>query len=358
MRVLVCTVVHHTTDARIFRREIGALLDAGIEVTAVAPWPADTASTEQYRKVPIPRAQGRRRLAALRAARARIRELAPDHDILIVHDPELLVVLPWADLRRAAIRVIWDVHEDLGAALSMKTYLPSFVRRVLVPLVRLLERWAEHRVSLLLAESAYQQRFAMPHPVVLNLPLVPAQQPQAQRIRQAIYVGSITRARGLDLLLGIAPLLAPHGISMRLIGEAPDADDAARIAACPNVVWAGALPNVEAMRAVEESMVGLALLTDQPNYRHSMPTKILEYMAGGTPVVSTPLPLSRLVLGDDGVLLPSFDVTPQAVADEIVRLCDDVTLWERSSTAGYRRVLADFNWNVAKHDFVAAVSRS
>ena len=37
MRVVVCTVVHHPADARIFYREIRALLDAGHDVTYIAP---------------------------------------------------------------------------------------------------------------------------------------------------------------------------------------------------------------------------------------------------------------------------------------------------------------------------------
>jgi len=37
VRVVVCTVVHHPADARIFYREIRALLDAGHDVTYIAP---------------------------------------------------------------------------------------------------------------------------------------------------------------------------------------------------------------------------------------------------------------------------------------------------------------------------------
>ena len=37
MHVVVCTVVHHPADARIFYREIQALLDAGHDVTYIAP---------------------------------------------------------------------------------------------------------------------------------------------------------------------------------------------------------------------------------------------------------------------------------------------------------------------------------
>lgn len=355
MRVLVCTVVHHITDARIFRREIGALLEADVAVTAIAPWPADVQSTDAYRKVPIPRAVGRQRIAALRAARARIRERASDHDVLLIHDPELLLVLPWADLRRTRTRVVWDVHEDLAAALAMKSYLPLVIRKALVPLVHLVERGAERRATLLLAESGYQQRFRRQHAVVLNLPPVGDAQPLGERARQAIYVGSITRARGLDAMLAIAPLLAQANVRLRLIGEVPDPNDAARIRACEHVQWNGALPNEIAMREIEGSMVGLALLADQPNYRHSMPTKILEYMACGTPVVATPLPLSTLVIGRDGVVLTGFECSPEEIANAVIGLCDDTATRERFAREGFTRVREHYNWHHAKHDFVRVI---
>ena len=37
MRVVVCTIVHHPADARIYHRQIRALLDAGHQVMYIAP---------------------------------------------------------------------------------------------------------------------------------------------------------------------------------------------------------------------------------------------------------------------------------------------------------------------------------
>ncbi|MHB0929060.1 MAG: glycosyltransferase [Candidatus Nanopelagicales bacterium] len=355
MRVLVCTVVHHTTDARIFRRQIGALREAGVQVVAIAPWTHHYVDDPAYQRIAIPRAVGRRRWSAWRAARARISALAPGAQALVIHDPELLLVLPWRELQRLKVRVIWDVHEDLAAALEVKAYLPPLLRRLLVPAVHLLEHWAERRATLLLAESAYAQRFSRDHQVVLNLPPVPDSFPTRARQRQAIYVGSITRARGLDAMLEMAPVLAEHGITLRLIGEAQSAEDRVRIGATPNVRWDGALPNAEAMLEVEQSMVGLALLQDLPNYRHSMPTKILEYMAAGAAVVATPLPLSRSVLAEDGVLLPSFDGVAPAAAAAVIALCDSEEYREAKTRAAFARVREHYNWQRAQDEFVMAV---
>lgn len=139
MRVLVCTAVHNPADARILHRQIRALLDAGHDVTYIAPfrqcrvtpWPGLTV-------VDVPRATGRTRLRALRAARR-------------------------------------EVRGQLGQA----------------------------------------------------------------------------QAAGL-------------------------------------VRWYGFVPNGEALKMVDGALAGLSLLHDEPNYRHSLPTKVVEYMAHGVPVITSP----------------------------------------------------------------------
>ena len=131
LRVLVCTIVHNPTDARVFRREIGAMLDAGCEVTAIAPWQPDTPGDERVRRVRVPRAVGRRRIPALLSARSRLRELVYEHDVLVLHDPELLLAVPWGDCRRAGTAVVWDVHEDLAAAVLSKAYIPRALRGII-----------------------------------------------------------------------------------------------------------------------------------------------------------------------------------------------------------------------------------
>ncbi|HEX3921072.1 MAG TPA: glycosyltransferase, partial [Streptosporangiaceae bacterium] len=124
MHVVVCTVVHHPADARIYFREIRALLDAGHRVTYIAPWgepgAPDPAARENLTPVAIPRAAGRNRLGPLKAAREALAARAPGADLILVHDPELLLALPPKGKRPPAV---WDVHEDTAAALTTKAWL-------------------------------------------------------------------------------------------------------------------------------------------------------------------------------------------------------------------------------------------
>ena len=85
------------------------------------------------------------------------------------------------------------------------------------------------------------------------------------------------------------------------------------------------MPNADALRLVEGALA-LTLLQDEPNFRHSMPTKIAEYMARAVPAVSTPLPLAAELVetADAGFVVPFND--PRAAADAILKLDADPDL--------------------------------
>ena len=249
MRVMVCTIVHHAQDARIFYRQIRALLDAGHEVRYLAPVepgsPLPAQPGDKLLVTPLPRAAGRRRLGALRAARREIARQRGDADLLLIHDPELLLALPW----RNRPPTVWDVHEDTVAALTTKPWLPGPVRPIAAFGVRTAERLAERRVHLILAEHGYVGRFRRPHPVVPNAPYVPQATPPAGNDRRVVYVGHLSPDRGSEELVELARLLHPEGITVELIGPA-DARAQAQIEparASGLLRWHGFVPNDKAM---------------------------------------------------------------------------------------------------------------
>lgn len=353
MHVVVCTVVHHPADARIYYRQIRALLDAGHRVTYIAPWdePGAPEPDPGLTTVTIPRAVGRRRLGALRAARAALRSRSGD--LLLVHDPELLLVLP---PRSARPPTVWDVHEDTAAALTTKAWLPPFLRPAAGGGVRLAEHLAERRLHLLLAEHGYATRFAGSHPVVPNTTYVPDEAAPPSGPRRVVYVGHISPDRGSAELVELGELLKPHGISVELIGSA-DAAARAHIRAGGDAVrWHGFVPNAEALSLCEGALAGLSLLHDEENFRHSMPTKVHEYMARALPVITTPLPLAdELVTGADcGVTVPFGPDGVTAARDEILRLDSDEGLRVTLGARAHSAALKSDGW---RRDSVAFVAR-
>lgn len=354
MKVLVATITHRADDARIFARQIPALIDAGDSVTAIAPWKSSGVSPQpEISSVNTPRTNGRRRLWALiRGVFAVIRR-GSQHDVILVHDPELALALALTPLRR---KTIWDVHEDLPAALRSKSYLPAPLSSLLSKLATFVELFIEKRMRLLLAEERYAERFARPHPIIFNLPRVPAHLPSATTKQQVIYVGSITKARGLEMMLQIARELQRDQIQLRLVGEIPSQSDRDIVQSAPNVQWSGPMANSAALDEVESSIAGLSLLADLPNYRHSMPTKILEYMSRGTPVISTPLALAQAAIGDNGFIV-SFDHERggrQAV-EAIRELARNDAKREEIRNAAFKTVSERYNWSVHQREFVSSL---
>jgi glycosyltransferase involved in cell wall biosynthesis len=357
VRVTVCTIVHHPEDARILHRQVRALLQAGHQVTYIAPvaacgvtpWPELTVAD-------VPRAQGRRRLAALLAARRQLARHAPAADLLLLHDPELLLVLP---LVRHRPVTVWDVHEDTAAALGTKAWLPRFLRPPVAAAVRAAERLAERRLRLLLAEHGYRARFRGDHPVVPNTAYVPPQVTEPGTVDKVVYIGHLSPDRGAGDLVEVGRLLRPHGIAVEVIGPADAAARAEldRAQAAGLVRWHGFLPNDRAVPMADGAVAGLSLLHDEPNFRHSLPTKVAEYMARGVPVVTSPLPVAAGLVERHGcgIVVPFRD--PAAAAAAVLRLRQDRALRLELGQRGHQAARQYLGWAADAPEFVARLEQ-
>lgn len=396
LRVLVVTTVHTPLDARIHHRQIRALRAAGAEVVYAAPWRATGTSpgavVAGVRTLDLPRAVGRRRLGPLRAARRLIRRWAAEVDLVLLHDPELLLAV----LGRLGglPPVVLDVHEDLAASLADRHWIPARLRPVAVRGARALEAVAADRLAgLLLAEDSYRERLGGDHPVVPNLPWLPVEAQVAGTHRRVVYVGRISRSRGAAELVSLAARLAddpprprspeadggrepgaagatePNGsgaaapIAVELIGPA-DADVRASVQAAHDagrLTWHGFLPNEHAMELVQGSIAGLAPLHDLANYRGSMPTKVVEYLANGVPAIVTPLPVATALVrdADAGVVVDFGDA--DALTGAVRELAADPARAAVLGTRGREYVRVNRSWDAHAPSFVAhlaAVART
>ncbi|MGD8148715.1 glycosyltransferase family 4 protein [Ornithinimicrobium sp. Y1694] len=356
---LVLTVVHHPEDSRIRHRQITALLDAGWQVTYAAPWsgygltpPHDIPGLTALE---VPRARGRNRFAALRGARRVLAERAAGHDLVLLHDPELLLATVRLDLPP----VIWDVHEDTAAAVEVKGWIPRPLRPPAATAVRTAERLAERRVHLLLADHHYAERFRRPHPVVPNVTAVPASVPERGEQtppHRVVYLGSNTLERGAAEMIQIARRL-PEDVRLEIIGPAHGAAEELLARARDEGVldWVGFLPADQAVQRLEGALAGLCLLHDEANFRPSMATKVVEYLSRGVPAIVTPLPVQKdLVKRSGGGVVVPFLATEEVVAV----LTDWAANPDRArelGRAGHAYVAEQHDWGRLRGDFVAAL---
>lgn len=365
-RVLVVTVVHHPGDARIRHRQIESLLRAGWQVSYAAPFAAygltRPIGIPGLTPIELPRASGRSRLPALRAARQLLRDRARGHDVVLLHDPELLLAVRGLT---GLPPVVWDVHEDTAAALEVRPWVPDALRSPAAWGVRRLEHWAEDRMPLLLAEHEYATRFRLEHPVVPNTtrvppePLPPGQRDSEGRQR-VVYLGTLTPERGARELIEVGRHLeaATSGeVRVHVIGQAhgeavPALREATREGA---LTWHGFVPSDRALPMLDGALAGLSLLHDEANFRHSMPTKVIEYLAHGVPAISTPLPVPAELLQRTGagILVPFTDVS--ATVDAVLRLHRDPAWAAEIGRAGHRVASRDYDWAAVEPVFIEAL---
>jgi glycosyltransferase involved in cell wall biosynthesis len=307
--ILVVTTVHAADDTRIRERLIRSLEGVGaITYATRVPGPADRSGLDW---VPLPGGRLARNLKAMRMM------LDKKWRLVILHDPE---TIPAGVLARLIRRrpVVFDVHEDLAAQIVNKEWVPLRAKSVFRWLARVLYRMAERTLLLTLAEPSYRTLFGRPHPVFANYPRTSVYpDPVPSGNGSAVYLGDVTRVRGVEDALLACGL---SGRSLTAVGRVDHqlaATLQSRAAARGTALTlTGRLPNPHALRLVAAASVGLSPLRDVENYRNSLPTKTLEYLAMGVPVVASDLPGTRTALGDlEAVwLVPPGDTKAMAEA--------------------------------------------
>ena len=286
-RLLVVTTVHHPDDNRIREKTIRSL-EPDFEITYAArlPGPSDVSGLVWQ---PLPGGRLRRNVRAWRVA------WSGSFDSVSLHDPELIPLgLALSGARRAG--VVFDVHEDIPAQIMTKAWVPRVVRKPLAAGVRVLLRLAERSMILTMAESSYGAVFAREHPVISNYPDTSGL-PKAAGGEGAVYVGDVTEERGLvDAVVACGKAEVPLTVVGPYRPEIREAMEAAASRAGTHLVMTGRLPHHRAMAVVASAAVAISPLRDIPNYRYSIPTKVLEYLAVGVPVAASDLPATRALV--------------------------------------------------------------
>lgn len=335
--VLVLSTVHQADDPRVRLRTVGVLAHRfKVRYATRGPAPSDRGD---HAWVELPGRRVRRHLAAITEA------FRPDVGLLSVHDPELIpLALAVAALRR--IPVVLDVHEDVPAQLLTKAWIPPVLRPLLSAVAVVLLHAAERHIAITLAEPGYARLFRQHHPVLPNYPLAGRLPPPARPAGDVVYVGDVTEARGAAFAIGaVAAMRVRH--RLRLIGRcSPRLRVRLEALAARQGVeldLPGFIVHDAAMAAVARAAVGLCPLEDQPNYRHSLPTKVLEYLSMGVPVVASDLPgTAAVVAGRPGVQLvaPRGAVAWTAALDRAV----SEPVWRAGAAAAAHDIRAQFCW--------------
>ncbi len=357
-RICILSTVHLLHDVRLFQAEARTLARAGFEVTVIALEDTTDSETDGARTIPLPAQQNRllRALQSIRVLRLALRQRA---ELYAIHDPELL---PAAVLLRLLTRrpVVYDVHEDVPAAIRSRLWLPRGLRPLTAWLYRFVERLSLPFIAgLSLADHAYEKYYrGLRFETVLNYPLMtyadlyrPAG-PSLGARPVLVYTGAIMRLRGLFEMLYLVQRLRRSfpSILLRLVGPvdselvAERDEVVSRLGLAPNVEFTGLVSHTQVHGYILDADVCLALLHPDPNYLRSLPTKMFEYMMMGRPVVVSDFPMWKDIVEDAECGYAVDPLDGDAAANAVQTLLGDDDRRVRMGEAGRRAVLERYSW--------------
>ena len=320
-RIVHLTTVHRPRDVRIFHKEARAAAAAGARAWVGAP--------------AEPVARARRLAAGWRLAREARRR---DADLYHVHDPELLPVALW--LGRGGRPVVYDAHEYLGQTVRTKRWLPRALRLPVALAAERAERAAARRLAAVVtANEDLAARFAAAGAravSVANSPWsaafpAPAALPESP---VALYVGGLGPLRGLEVMRAAFPLVGVPGARLVLAGPGEAGD------LPPGAESVGPVNHSRVPALLAAARVAWVPLQRHGNYDRAVPTKLVEAMAAGRPVVASDLGRMGAVVREAGcgLVVPPDD--PGAHAAALERLLSDGGDAARMGAAGREAFLA------------------
>lgn len=155
----------------------------------------------------------------------------------------------------------------------------------------------------------------------------------------ASYVGTMGMAHGLETVLHVAELLrdTEPRITLLLVGDGGNREDLMRLAQerqLSNVIFTGQQPREKIPAIINSSDVCLVLLKNQDVFKTVIPTKMLEFMACGRPVVLGVGGQAERILqqADAGISVEAEN--PVAIAEAVRTLYRDSELRRRLSENG------------------------
>lgn len=185
--------------------------------------------------------------------------------------------------------------------------------------------------------------------------------PCEDRPLRLIYVGSVQRDRGRDVMLEAMAMLAsgPRIAHLTIVGASEEQlaycrEYVAQAGIEDSVTVCGRVPGREIPQFFARSDIGICLWEDWPWYRFNPPTKLFEYLVAGLPVLASDI-RTHTEYVKDGVNGAVFEYGGAGLATAIQRLwlmrdrLPQLKAAAKESSRPYR-------WETIEPEFLAAVN--
>lgn len=173
-------------------------------------------------------------------------------------------------------------------------------------------------------------------------PPAPYVLPQFKDKRLIVYLGTLDKVRQIEQLFAMVQIIKADmpNIMLILAGDTEDEthrawlkQQAAAHGVADQIYWTGWLPMAEAWRYVVSAEVGISSLPRGYLLDMASPTKAVEYMALGLPVVVNDNPDQAQVIAESGAGL-CVPMSPEALAKAVLTLLNNAELCAKMRDAG------------------------
>lgn len=176
--------------------------------------------------------------------------------------------------------------------------------------------------------------------------VIPSDDPRLSGRRVLVYLGTLDRARRIDILFEMLTILRKNvsNVLLVLVGDTEDDEYRSWLknqAQLHNVedllIWTGWLPMHEGWRYVRAAEIGLSPIPRSPLLDVGSPTKVLEYLALGIPVVGNDNPDQKQVITESGCGICT-PLTARDFAMAVQEILANPDVWATLGNSGRRYV--------------------
>ncbi|MBI1890596.1 MAG: glycosyltransferase family 4 protein [Burkholderiales bacterium] len=292
------------------------------------------------------------------------------YDAIQVRDMPIaaLIALVAAKIKKLPFFYWMSFPQSEGQIARAKARGPRAGMRYFFPLLQgTIGKWLLYRVVLPRADHIFVQSEQMredvaakgiPHermtPVPMGVDLeiaqperiAPSDDPRLDGRRALAYLGALDQARNIETLFEMLAIVREKVPSVLLVlaGDTQDAEhrdwlknEAWRLGVMDSILWTGWLPTERAWRYVRAAEIGLSPIPRGFLLDCGSPTKAIEYMALGLPVVGNDNPDQAYVVkeGQAGLCVT---LDPQEFAEAVLELLEDAARREQMAQSGQRYV--------------------
>lgn len=178
------------------------------------------------------------------------------------------------------------------------------------------------------------------------------------------YHGTLTASRGIDLVIHAMARLDPalrERVRFVIVGDGAARGQLEAIAAGyglqDRVVFKGMIPHERIPLEIAQADCCICPLPSRPEWNVSSPLKVFEYLASGKPMILTPIPAHRDVLGAEKFVVWTRGWTVDDYADAIARAVAQHKEIASAAAEGVLLAFERFDWGILGQRFAHYLDR-